>query len=214
MTKLMVDLFCGTKSMSHAFAANGYETLTIDNDSQHNPDICIDIFDLTIDMLPNKIDVLHMSPPCTCFSVAAMGHHWTGGKCAYVPKTEEAQISINLIEFSIELMRELATRNPDMLWYVENPRGVLRKMPIMIQLADEFTRHTLTYCQYGDTRMKPTDWWTNSQDWIPRPMCKNGAPCHERAPRGSKTGTQGLKNAIERGRIPADLCIEIAGVTH
>jgi hypothetical protein len=62
--------------------------------------------------------------------------------------------------------------------------------------------------------MKSTDWWTNSQDWKPRPMCKNGAPCHERAPRGSKTGTQGLKNAIERSRIPADLCNEIASITR
>ena len=57
--------------------------------------------------------------------------------------------------------------------------------------------------------MKPTDIWTNDFDWIPRPMCKNGDKCHESAPRGSKTGTQGLKNAKDRGIIPPALFEEI-----
>jgi hypothetical protein len=33
--------------------------------------------------------------------------------------------------------------------------------------------------------------------------------CHESAPRGSKLGTQGLKNAKERGAIPPKLIEEI-----
>ena len=74
---------------------------------------------------------------------------------------------------------------------------------------EKYNRHTVTYCQYGDTRMKPTDIWTNSKTWKPRPMCKNGAPCHEAAPRGSRTGTQGLKSNYERSKIPTDLCNEI-----
>lgn len=59
-------------------------------------------------------------------------------------------------------------------------------------------RYTVTYCQYGDTRMKPTDIWTNHPDPRFKPMCKNGDSCHVPAPRGSKTGTQGLKNSRER----------------
>lgn len=43
-------------------------------------------------------------------------------------------------------------------------------------------------------------------------MCKNGDTCHEPAPRGSSTGTQGLENAEERGRIPEMLCNEIVGL--
>ena len=43
-------------------------------------------------------------------------------------------------------------------FFIENPRGLLRKMPFMRDLM----RHTVTYCQYGDTRMKPTDIWTNA----------------------------------------------------
>ena len=40
-------------------------------------------------------------------------------------------------------------------------------------------------------------------------MCKNGSKCHIAAPRGSKTGTQGLKNAYERSKLPILLCKEI-----
>jgi hypothetical protein len=65
-----------------------------------------------------------------------------------------------------------------------------------------FKRHTVWYCQYGDDRAKPTDIWTNSKTWIPKPMCKNfkydsegniiNRHCHhESARRGAKTGTQG-----------------------
>lgn len=79
----------------------------------------------------------------------------------------------------------------------------------------EHIRHTIWYCQYyngeGINRAKPTDIWTNNLNWIPRPVCKNGNPncSHERAPRGSQTGTQGLKDSYERSKIPKELCKEI-----
>lgn len=57
--------------------------------------------------------------------------------------------------------------------------------------------------------MKPTDIWTNSKTWIPKPMCKNGDTCHESAPRWSRTGTQWLKGSKERSVIPEKLCEEI-----
>lgn len=75
-------------------------------------------------------------------------------------------------------------------------------------------RYTVTYCQYGDNRMKPTDIWTNHPNPKFKPMCKNGAPCHESAPRGSKTGTQGLKCKIDRSRIPKELCDHIASISE
>jgi hypothetical protein len=66
-------------------------------------------------------------------------------------------------------------------------------------------------CQYGDDRAKPTDIWTNSTDWVPKPVCHNGNKnCHHQpAPRGSKTGTQGRKGSYERSKIPHELCVEV-----
>jgi hypothetical protein len=70
-------------------------------------------------------------------------------------------------------------------------------------------RHTVSYCQYGDTRMKPTDIWTNCKEWHPKPICKPRSSCHESAPRGARTGTQGIKGAKDRGSIPKELFYEI-----
>ncbi len=78
-------------------------------------------------------------------------------------------------------------------------------MPMM----EKMRRVTVSYCQYGDDRMKPTDIWTNADWWTPRPICKNGDKCHEAAPRGSRTGTQGLKGHMARGVIPPALFEEI-----
>jgi hypothetical protein len=108
--------------------------------------------------------------------------------------------------------------NPDMVFFFENPRGNLRHMPWM----KEFKRHTVWYCTYGDNRAKPTDIWTNSETWIPRPMCHNykydkegniiNRHCHhESARRGARTGTQGRKGSYERSMIPVPLCDEILG---
>ena len=84
-------------------------------------------------------------------------------------------------------------------------------------------RTTVTYCTYGDKRMKPTDIWSNNifdmfnlNGWKPRPMCFNGnTKCdHEAAPRGSKTGTQGLASNYERSKIPKALCEDIIKATE
>ncbi len=201
----ILELFCGTKSISKTFEEHGYESFTIDNDPRHNPDMCEDILKLESCCIPFSPSILWASPPCTCFSVASISTHWTGGKKAYIPKTNEAEISIKLVRKVLYLIGEL---QPD-YWFIENPRGVLRKMPFMIELSKKCFRHEVSYCQYGDTRMKPTDIWTNNPKWISKPMCKNNEPCHEPAPRGSKTGTQGLKGVIERSIIPKALCLEI-----
>lgn len=85
--------------------------------------------------------------------------------------------------------------------------------------------YTVTYCQYGDTRMKPTDIWTNHPAPNFKPPCKNGDPCHDTAPRGTTIrklkaqgydipllGTTALPNAKERSRIPAGLCEHIVDI--
>jgi len=82
-------------------------------------------------------DVIWASPPCECFSVASIGHHWNADG---TPKTPQ----------------------------------------------------------------------TNCLAWTPRQPCRNGARCHEAAPRGSKTGTQGLKDSVQRAIVPRALCEELA----
>ena len=72
-------------------------------------------------------------------------------------------------------------------------------------------RQTTTYCQYGFTYMKPTDFFSNINLHL-KPPCKNGDPCHERAPRGSKSGLQKIKGADLRSMYPKELCEHMVDV--
>jgi len=193
----ILELFAGSKSFSNA--AKGDEVFTSDFDPKFNTHYTVDILDFDINKLPWKPDVIWASPPCESFSVASIGRHWNVDN---TPKTERAEHGVSMVKKTLEIIESLKPK----YYFIENPRGKLRKLSFM---QDHPVRHTVTYCQYGDSRMKPTDIWTNFDGWRPRPMCKNGQPCHVSAPRGSKTGTQGISTYYERSMIPADLCKEI-----
>lgn len=62
--------------------------------------------------------------------------------------------------------------------------------------------------------MKPTDIWTNHPNPRFKAPCKNGDKCHEKAPRGSRTGTQGIQGAIKRAIIPEELCEHIVNISE
>ena len=197
----VLELFAGSCSFSNVAATYGFETYTVDNVQYGGIDLVEDIMNVSFGDIPFRPDIIWASPPCTTFSIASCSKHCTapdkfGNR---EPKTEQAHDGLLLLEQTIWLMNEIQPK----YFFIENPRGLMRKMPQVEYLP----RYTVSYCQYGDKRMKPTDIWTNLE--LDAKMCKNGMPCHEAAPRGSKTGTQGLKNNHERSKIPYLLCREI-----
>lgn len=203
----VLELFAGSRSIGKAAESLGYEVFSVDIKRFDGIDLVKDIEHLWVQDIPFKPTILWASPPCTTYSIAAVSTHRNG----QTPKTPFARKSDRLVKNVIRLARRY-----NCIYYIENPRGMLRKMDFMQTLP----RATITYCKYatGDEmkRMKPTDIWTNNlrslmnpNGWEPKPMCKNGDPCHEPAPRGSKTGTQGLKGNYERSKIPEQLCKEI-----
>ncbi len=205
----ILELFAGSRSIGKA--AEKHEVFSSDIEQFGGIDYVADVMDFDVSKVPFAPDMIWASPPCTAFSVASLGHHWTGGFRAYKPKTRTAILGIALVMQTIALIKHFQKKNRKLVWFIENPRGLLRKMYFIEKfLLDQGgVRHTVTYCQYGDNRMKPTDIWTNSKTWKPKDKCKNGDKCHVAAPRGSKTGTQGLKGAYERSQIPQELCREI-----
>ena len=195
----VLELFAGSRSFSKVAEEMGMETFTSDFNSFDKIDYVVDILNFNINLIPFKPDIIWASPPCTTFSIASCYHHWNKDK---TPKTKECKKGIDIVKKTLEIINILKPK----YWYIENPRGLLRKMEFMQNVG---IRNTVTYCQYGDNRMKPTDIWTNNTNWKPRKICKNGMPCHESAPRGSQTGTQGLKGNYERSIVPYELCKEI-----
>lgn len=182
----------------------GYQTYSIDWVNYNNEmDLVIDIEYLKTEDVPFVPDLIWASPDCTTYSIAAISTHRNGT----LPKSDYAKKCDRVNMHVLELIAQWLVLNPELKFFIENPRGMLRKMPFM----QGFKRHTVWYCKYGDDRAKPTDIWTNSEDWKPRPVCRNGnRHCHHQpAPRGSKTGTQGRKNSYLRSVIPQELCYEI-----
>ena len=202
----VLELFAGSKSIGNAAESLGYEVFSSDINNFEGIDYVVDILNFDTNKVPFKPDIIWASPPCTTYSIAAISHHRPKNKSL----SNFAVKSDLIVKKTLEIIKEL---NPNK-WYIENPRGLLRKQNFMIGLP----RTTVWYCTYGDKRAKPTDIWSNNiislfniNGWQPRPECFNGNQnCHhEAAPRGSQTGTQGLKGNYDRSKIPSELCFEI-----
>jgi hypothetical protein len=204
-----LELFAGSGSFGKVAERRGFNVFSVDIKPFDGIDLVKDIEFLTTFDVPFLPDVIWASPPCTTYSIAGISTHRDGHK----PKTEFAKKSDRLLWKTLDICVAFA-KCGEVKWFIENPVGMMRKMPML----KGFDRVTVDYCQYGDTRRKPTDIWTNHAGslyhpagWIPRHQCRNGETrCHhEAAPRGSRTGTQGLKGAYERSRIPEALITDI-----
>lgn len=199
----ILELFAGSRSIGTTAEDMDMNVFSVDWQQFDGINLAIDIGTMTKQDVPFVPDAVWASPDCTTYTIAAISTHRNGTE----PKSEYAKKCDSVNQHFIGLIKQWLEINPDMVFFIENPRGMMRKMPFM----QEFKRHTVWYCQYGDDRAKPTDIWTNSKEWKPRHICHNGNKnCHHQpAPRGSKTGTQGRKGSYERSRIPKELCVEI-----
>ena len=206
---VVLELFAGTRSIGKAFERKGHKVYSVEwNRDFENIALYEDVNNITaedvIKLCGCVPDVIWASPDCTTYSIAGISHHRKYIDGVLCPVSEYACFCDTTNVYVLKLIEDLKPK----YWFIENPRGGLRKMEFMKKLP----RYTVTYCQYGDKRMKPTDIWTNHPNPQFKPMCKNGDSCHEPAPRGSKTGTQGLKGSKERSVIPEKLCDHIVSI--
>ena len=240
--ELCVDLFSGLRGGGSGFVKLGFRVIGVELNGKVNTEAeelhhyieshVMSIFDIDEEWCKEliarhgKVKVVWASPPCTGFSVASCGHHWNppAADGTRTPKSDKGRLAVQLVEHTLKVIEWL---NPDYYW-IENPVGILRKLPILNHLA----HHKITYCKYGEDRMKPTDLWGKFPDsWKPRPECKNrsnragtvilpdgrefvlgddGEPCHIGARRGMSTGTQGLKGNALRSVVAHELSLEVA----
>tara|TARA_R110001632_G_scaffold4129_3_gene17693 strand:+ start:3020 stop:3655 length:636 start_codon:yes stop_codon:yes gene_type:complete len=206
----ILELFAGSRSIGKVAEERGHEVFSVDLKDFEGINLAKDIEDLIPSDIPFKPDMIWASPPCTTYSMAAISHHRPLGK----NKSDFAFKSDNLVRNTLKIINYF-----DCIYYIENPRATLRKQSFMKGIP----KTTIWYCKYGAITAKPTDIFTNniysifnSLGWQPRAECFNGNKnCHhEPAPRGSRTGVQGIKGNYNRSKIPYELCLEIIKSTE
>lgn len=144
----VVELFSGTGHISDTFRKRGHRAWKIDWSKDLDANLHADISTLTASDIKGlvgknrKIDVIWTSPDCTTFSIAATAkgggfkHRELG---TYKPKTEYAKFCDMVDQHVIDLIAELKPK----YWFIENPRGMMRHMPWMKNIADKLGGYSL-----------------------------------------------------------------------
>ena len=189
---VMVDLCSGLGGASEWMYRRGWKVYRYDNDAvfEHGNGLkgmsavkpvpetmTVDVMSLTKDDFPEHIDFLWSSPPCKAFSIAACSRHWYPYEEGGGPRSEMATLSLELVEHIAGLVGEL---NPT-YHLMENPRGMMRKK---YRMPD----YSFPQACFGTIGQKYTDFWGNLPWEFMVPRVYKWEP----APRGSKSGTQGI----------------------
>ena len=161
MKPKLFELFKGSGSVGKVAKKVGYDVVSIDFDPIYTPDIETDILEWDYkkyskdnNFIP---DYIWASPPCNTYSILAYPlkerHPQT-----LKPYSERAKIGTAILYKTLEIIDYFKKLNPELLYCIENPRGMMRKDKRMIKQPFMATTY---YCYYGDQKRKPTDFWSN-----------------------------------------------------
>ena len=193
MPRRLLELYSGTGSVGRAFAALGWDVVSVDLDPRANPTYCCDIAEWDYTCV-GEVDVIWASLPCTNYSIARTR-----------AASSDLETSDNLVRKTLEIAAALG--NPPL--FLENPHsGQLKNRGII-----ELPMQVVDYCVYGFPYRKRTAVWSNT-GWTPaRPLCRKD--CHrsdgKRHRAIAQRGPLGpCFTQRELYRIPPELCDEIA----
>ena len=167
---VLLELFCGTKSIGKVFDQNGWDVVSVDFNERFQPTICKNVLDLTpqdiMEKLPKSrqtVDVCWGSPICTQYS-----------KCRTQGGPRDLDGSDRLVQKVLDLVKYF-----NVPFFLENPQtGLLKSRDVVKGIPFR----TIDYCQYADDTFpgryrKRTAIWTNT-DWTPARALCNPKTCH------------------------------------
>lgn len=157
MAPLLLELFKGTGSVGKVAKKVGYDVISIDFDPIYTPDIETDILEWDYKKVDFVPDYIWASPPCNTFSTLAYPFKERNTKTAE-PYSERAKIGTKILHKTLEIINYFKSKNPSLLYCIENPRGMMRQDK---RMKAQPYRGTTYYCYYGGNKLKATDFWSN-----------------------------------------------------
>ena len=156
----LLELFKGTGSIGKVANKMNIDVISLDLEEKYKPDILTDILDWDYKKFYKQYnfipDFIWASPPCNTYSPLAYPLKERNPQTAE-PLSERALLGTLILYKTLEIVRFFLKLNPNLLFVIENPKGMMRKDKIIKQLNLSST----VYSAYGDIKRKPTDFFNN-----------------------------------------------------
>ena len=168
----LLEIFKGTGSIGKEANKMGWEVISIDLEEKYKPDILTDILKWNYKKFYEETnfipDFIWASPPCNTFSPLA---YPLKERCIETaePKSERAKLGTRILYRTLKIINFFKKLNPDLLFCLENPHGMMRKDKKIQKLH----MTTTLYCLYGDKRRKMTDFFSNFDLKLKSGQCQN-----------------------------------------
>lgn len=159
MTNLL-ELFKGTGSVGKIAKKMKMNVISLDFDPIYTPDIETDILKWNYKKFYKDTkwipDIIWASPPCNTYSPLSYQLKERNTKTTE-PYSERAKLGTKILYKTLTIINYFKKLNPNLIFVIENPRGMMRHDPKI----KKFIRNSTYYCNYGDLRAKPTDFFSN-----------------------------------------------------
>lgn len=164
-----IELFCGSSGFTKVSRSFGIECLSIDNRRRIGtcePHLKLDINKVCSSFFKSMpVLCMWIGLPCDIWSNASGGFHLDKN---FNPKSEKAKMHLALLEKVFRILEETKPK----YWFIENPRGKLKKYPGLIDFCKikGALIKECTLSSYGFPTTKPTNIITNYPGLYLKPL--------------------------------------------
>ena len=143
------SVYTGKGVVSQEFRERKWKILSLDNANDSNATCKMDILTVNPADLPFVPDFIWASPPCQTYSKMTGNKH-RHPRSGDFEKSPAARAHNFLFTKMSEILRWAKQRHPHLIVVIENPQGLMSKMPLMV------SRDALLLAELADCSIQPS----------------------------------------------------------